>query len=124
MSVQPKYFPSVTKFQSFKPLVLKLLPALLIHFMQNWPGEIFLKKSILKCSIKPRNFDCRLASPRNEGGLGGQVNIALLSDLNHKICKEYGVLIEEGGHSLRGLFIIDDKGVLRHSSINDLQVGR
>jgi len=28
------------------------------------------------------------------------------------------------GVSLRGTFIIDDKGILRHSSINDLPVGR
>ena len=30
----------------------------------------------------------------------------------------------EGGIALRGTFIIDDKGILRHSSVNDLPVGR
>jgi alkyl hydroperoxide reductase subunit AhpC len=30
----------------------------------------------------------------------------------------------DNGCSLRGTFIIDDKGILRHSSINDLPVGR
>jgi alkyl hydroperoxide reductase subunit AhpC len=30
----------------------------------------------------------------------------------------------DNGCSLRGTFIIDDKGTLRHSSINDLPVGR
>ncbi|CAG8504590.1 2740_t:CDS:2 [Diversispora eburnea] len=61
--------------------------------------------------------------PRHEGGLGN-LNIPLLSDRNHKISKEYGVLIEEEGFSLRGLFIIDDKGILRHITVNDLPIGR
>ncbi|RHZ81407.1 hypothetical protein Glove_120g77 [Diversispora epigaea] len=60
---------------------------------------------------------------RNEGGLGN-LNIPLLSDKNHKISKEYGVFLEEEGFSLRGLFIIDDKGILRHITINDLPIGR
>ncbi|RHZ81414.1 hypothetical protein Glove_120g78 [Diversispora epigaea] len=60
---------------------------------------------------------------RNEGGLGN-LDIPLLSDKNHKISKDYGVFLEELGISLRGLFIIDDKGILRHITINDLPIGR
>ena len=37
---------------------------------------------------------------------------------------DYGVYLEENGHTLRGLFIIDDKGVLRQITMNDLPVGR
>jgi len=62
-------------------------------------------------------------TPRKEGGLG-KINIPLLSDLSHKIAKEYGVYLEDAGHTLRGLFIIDDKGVLRQITMNDLPVGR
>ena len=47
--------------------------------------------------------------PRKEGGLG-PLNIPLLADITHKISKDYGVYLEDNGHSLRGLFIIDDKG--------------
>ena len=61
--------------------------------------------------------------PRKEGGLG-PLNIPLLSDITHKISKDYGVYLEDNGHSLRGLFIIDDKGVLRQITMNDLPVGR
>ena len=61
-------------------------------------------------------------TPRSEGGLGG-LDIPLLSDLTKKISKRYGVLLD-GGMALRGTFIIDDKGTLRHSTINDLPVGR
>ncbi|CAO1349082.1 unnamed protein product [Diamesa serratosioi] len=60
---------------------------------------------------------------RKAGGLG-DINIPLLSDLNHKISKDYGVYLEDLGHTLRGLFIIDGKGVLRQITMNDLPVGR
>merc|ERR1719150_3662211 len=50
--------------------------------------------------------------PRKEGGLG-PLNMPLLSDLTHKISKDYGVFLEDNGHTLRGLFLIDDKGTLR-----------
>jgi len=60
---------------------------------------------------------------RKDGGLGG-VNIPLLSDKNHKISKAYGVLLEDEGVALRGLFIVDPNGVVRQITINDLPVGR
>ncbi|KAG8510087.1 Peroxiredoxin-4, partial [Galemys pyrenaicus] len=62
-------------------------------------------------------------TPRKQGGLGS-LKIPLLSDLTHQISKDYGVYLEDSGHTLRGLFIIDDKGVLRQITLNDLPVGR
>lgn len=56
-------------------------------------------------------------TPRKEGGLGN-VKIPLLSDLSHKISKDYGVYLEDLGHTLRGLFIIDANGVLRQITMN------
>jgi peroxiredoxin (alkyl hydroperoxide reductase subunit C) len=60
---------------------------------------------------------------RRDGGLG-KIDIPLLSDKNHQLSKDYGVLIEEEGIALRGLFIIDPNGVVRQITINDLPVGR
>jgi len=60
---------------------------------------------------------------RADGGLG-DMKIPLLADTNHKIARDYGVLIEDQGIAFRGLFIIDPKGVLRQITINDLPVGR
>jgi alkyl hydroperoxide reductase subunit AhpC len=37
---------------------------------------------------------------------------------------DYGVLIKTEGFPLRGLFIIDDKGIIRSVTVNDTQVGR
>lgn len=39
-------------------------------------------------------------TPRKEGGLG-PLKIPLLSDLTHKISKDYGVYLEDLGHTLR-----------------------
>lgn len=62
-------------------------------------------------------------TPRKQGGLG-EMNIPLLADKTKSIAKDYGVLIEEAGIALRGLFIIDPKGIVRQITINDLPVGR
>merc|ERR1711862_510151 len=56
--------------------------------------------------------------------MGGNLEIPLLSDLTHTISKEYGVYLENSGIALRGLFIIDPKGILRQITMNDLPVGR
>ncbi|XP_035208980.1 peroxiredoxin 1-like isoform X2 [Stegodyphus dumicola] len=61
-------------------------------------------------------------TPRKKGGLGS-LNIPLLSDFTKTIAKDYGVLLE-AGMALRGTFIIDPKGTVRHASVNDLPIGR
>lgn len=58
-----------------------------------------------------------------EGGLGG-VHVPLVSDCNHQLSRDYGVLIEEQGVAQRALFIIDPKGVVRSITVNDAEVGR
>lgn len=52
------------------------------------------------------------------------MNIPLLADKSFKISRDYGVLDEASGIPFRGLFIIDDKQILRQVTINDLPVGR
>ncbi|CAE6416727.1 unnamed protein product [Rhizoctonia solani] len=63
-------------------------------------------------------------TPAKAGGIGPDMKILLASDKSHKISRDYGVLIEDEGIALRGLFIIDPKGILRQITINDLPVGR
>ncbi len=57
------------------------------------------------------------------GGLGN-ISYPLASDITKDISRKYGVLIEEKGIALRGLFIIDPDGVVRYSVVHDLNVGR
>lgn len=54
----------------------------------------------------------------------GKVNFPMAADLTHNVSRDYGVLIEEEGISLRGLFIIDPEGIIRYSVVHDLNVGR
>lgn len=63
---------------------------------------------------------------RKDGGLG-PMEIPLLADVNKNIAKSYGCLIEDGddaGIAFRATYIIDKNGIVRHSSVNDLPVGR
>lgn len=62
-------------------------------------------------------------TPRKEGGIG-EVAYPLVSDLDKSISRRYGVLVEKPGIALRGLFIIDATGKLRHITVNDLPLGR
>ena len=61
-------------------------------------------------------------TPVNEGGIGN-IQYPLVADLDKKISLDYGVLLD-AGIALRGTFLIDKEGVLRHSVINDLPLGR
>jgi peroxiredoxin (alkyl hydroperoxide reductase subunit C) len=62
-------------------------------------------------------------TPRNQGGLG-QVRFPIVTDLDKKISKKYGVLLKKESVALRGLFIMDKDGVIHHSTINNLSLGR
>lgn len=57
-----------------------------------------------------------------KGGIG-KIGYPLVADLNKKIATDYDVLIN-GAVALRGLFLIDKKGIVRHQVVNDLPLGR
>ncbi len=59
---------------------------------------------------------------RKDGGIG-EVQYPLVADLSKKISSDYGVLVN-GAIALRGLFLIDKEGVVRHQLVNDLPLGR
>ncbi len=52
------------------------------------------------------------------------VKFPILSDSNHSISRDYGILIEETGEALRGTFIIDPDGILQYIVVSSLDVGR
>jgi peroxiredoxin (alkyl hydroperoxide reductase subunit C) len=58
------------------------------------------------------------------GGLGGGLNYPLLADINKSAAADFGVLLEDAGVALRGLFLIDPNGVIMHATVNFLPVGR
>ena len=76
----------------------------------------------------------------NNGGIGN-IKYPLVSDLDKSIARAYNVLLgstpatvlmedEEmdtsigGNVSLRGSFLIDEEGLIRHAVLNDLPLGR
>ena len=61
-------------------------------------------------------------TPVDNGGIG-QVQFPMVADLNKEITKAYGIE-HPASVSLRGLFLIDPTGTVRHCVINDLPLGR
>ena len=64
-----------------------------------------------------------LQTPEEDNGIQG-TKFTLASDGTHEISEAYGVLVEEEGVALRGLFIIDPKGILQNSVIHNMDIGR
>ena len=61
-------------------------------------------------------------TPVAEGGIG-RINFPLVADLSKQIARDYDVLLDEAV-ALRGSFLIDADGTVRHAVINDLPLGR
>jgi peroxiredoxin (alkyl hydroperoxide reductase subunit C) len=64
-----------------------------------------------------------LQTPRDKSGVEG-LKYPLAADATKQVARDYGVLIEDRGIALRGLFVIDPEGILRYKVIHDLNVGR
>ncbi|KAB2836105.1 peroxiredoxin, partial [bacterium] len=99
-------------------------PTEIIAFSQQI--EEFKKRGVqvLGCSIDSQfSHLAWKKTPRAEGGLG-EIKYPLIADVNKDISRKYGVLLEGAGIALRGLFLIDEEGVLRSAVINDLPLGR
>lgn len=64
-----------------------------------------------------------LNTPKTEGGIKG-VTYPIVSDINKTIARDYDVLIPDAGVALRGAFLIDKEGIVRHQTVNDLPLGR
>ena len=62
-------------------------------------------------------------TPRDKGGVEG-LNYPLAADATKQVARDYGVLIENRGIALRGLFVIDPEGILRYKVVHDLNIGR
>jgi peroxiredoxin 2/4 len=61
-------------------------------------------------------------TPVDEGGIG-RIQFPLVADLSKQIARDYDVLFGESV-ALRGSFLIDSDGTVRHAVINDLPLGR
>ncbi|TCV94358.1 peroxiredoxin C [Biostraticola tofi] len=62
-------------------------------------------------------------TPIAEGGIG-EVQYPMVADIKREIIKAYGIEHPDAGVALRGSFLIDKQGVVRHQVVNDLPLGR
>ncbi|AOV97603.1 peroxiredoxin [Edwardsiella hoshinae] len=62
-------------------------------------------------------------TPVDKGGIG-EVQYPLVADVKHEIMRAYGIEHPEEGVALRGSFLIDKEGIVRHQVVNDLPLGR
>ncbi|MCG7954851.1 MAG: peroxiredoxin, partial [Candidatus Thiodiazotropha endolucinida] len=88
--------------------------------------EEFKKRQVevVGCSIDSHfTHNAWRNTPVNDGGIG-PVGYPLVADLNHAICKAYDVETADGNVALRGSFLIDKSGIVRHQVVNDLPLGR
>ncbi|MEL6896187.1 MAG: peroxiredoxin [Planctomycetota bacterium] len=78
---------------------------------------------LIGCSVDSHfsHFAWR-TTPKDQGGIG-EIKYPLVADLNKQIASDYDVLLG-GGVALRGLFLIDKDGIVRHQVVNDLPLGR
>ncbi|TWT31133.1 putative peroxiredoxin [Posidoniimonas corsicana] len=78
---------------------------------------------ILGCSVDSHfSHFAWTQTTRDAGGIG-KTGYPLVADLSKQIARDYDVLLD-GGVALRGLFLIDKDGVVRHQVVNDLPLGR
>ena len=132
-----------------KKVVLFFYP---LDFTFVWPSELiafnnrideFEKRNVqvLGCSVDSQFSHLRWKEMDvNNGGIG-KINYPLVSDLDKSIARSYNVLLgskpatvliedEEidtsigGNVTIRGSFLIDEEGVIRHAVLNDLPLGR
>jgi peroxiredoxin (alkyl hydroperoxide reductase subunit C) len=130
--------PDNTFKEDFKLSDLRGKYVLLFFYPLNFtfvcPSEILAFNKAIKqfedsnCQIVAVSIDSHFShlawknTPVNEGGIGN-ISYPLVSDLNKSISRDYGVLLD-AGIALRGLFLIDKEGIIRHQVVNDLPLGR
>ncbi|PKQ64738.1 peroxiredoxin [Labilibaculum manganireducens] len=112
-------------------------PTELIAFQEKLAEFEARNVAVVGCSVDSEySHFAWLNTDKNKGGIKG-VTYPLVADLSKTISENYGVLASEYDYNedgnavstgapvaYRGLFLIDKKGTVRHSVINDLPLGR
>lgn len=122
---------SLSSFKDKKYIVLFFYP---LNFTFVCPSEIISFSNKIK-EFETRNvqvigvsIDSKFShhawrkTPVDQGGIG-DINFPLVSDITKEISRDYGVLVDDAV-ALRGTFLIDRAGVVRHATLNDLPLGR
>jgi peroxiredoxin (alkyl hydroperoxide reductase subunit C) len=98
-------------------------PSELLAFDHRY--QEFKKRGIEVIAVSIDSHYTHLAwknTPINEGGIG-KVQYPMVADLDKSISKSFDVLLD-AGIALRGSFLLDKDGTIRHAVVNDLPLGR
>jgi len=99
-------------------------PTEIIAFSDAAPRFKALNAEVLALSTDTEESHLAwIRTPRKRGGLG-HMQIPIVADVTKAISADYGVLLEDIGIALRGLFLINPEGVLEQITVNNLPVGR
>ena len=98
-------------------------PTEIVSFSDNFDKFKELNAEVIGVSVDSHYTHLAwVNTPRKQGGVG-ELRYPLLSDLSKNIAREYGVLLDSG-IALRGLFIVNPKGIVQYSVVHDLGIGR
>jgi peroxiredoxin (alkyl hydroperoxide reductase subunit C) len=109
----------------FYPLDFTFVCPTEIHAFQNALPE-FEKRGVNVIGVSIDSAYSHFAwvnTPKAQGGISG-VTYPLVADITKQISRDYGVLLEDQGVALRGLFLIDKEGIVQHEVVNNLPLGR
>lgn len=99
-------------------------PTEITAFDESYQSFRDLNCEMIGCSVDSKFSHLAWAkTPRKDGGIG-KLKFPLLTDLKKEIGKSYGVLLENSGITLRGLFLINPQGVVQYQVVHDLGIGR
>ena len=118
-------FENKYKLLFFYPLDFTYVCPTEMHALQEQIEE-FKKRDVEVLGVSVDSVYSHLSwldTPKTKGGILG-INYPLLSDINKTIARDYGVLNEEAGVALRGVFLLDKNNVVQYSAIHNLSLGR
>ena len=70
------------------------------------------------------SFYCHKAWFADRKTFPNEITFPVIADTNHQLTAAFGVLNQDAGVAYRAVVIVDDEGVIRSLSVNDLAVGR
>ena len=98
-------------------------PSELLAFHNRVKEFTSRKTQVVGCSVDSHFTHLAWTNTPVEAGGIGKLAYPLVADLNKNIARNYDVLLNESV-ALRGSFLIDEQGVVRHQVVNDLPLGR
>jgi len=98
-------------------------PTELIAFNHRLKDFQKLNVAVIGCSVDSHYSHLAWKNTAEKNGGIGNIQYPLVSDLSKSIARDYDVLFNDSV-ALRGSFLIDREGIVRHQVVNDLPLGR